>query len=352
MNQPMDEGQNKIKEPQESLHRDDLFLESEYYLLLEYAIASGFKEYSHQETTVKEGLHTTITNVVQGFFVDSTRTQAIISNIANKKLIPHNILRQINNLIIVDSLYEGYEYLLVKCGSHIFTFNIQLYYSITEVIRLIDLHVDCKVQKVQTNKEGTILVLDTGQVRFLISGMLVADAPEVERSILMSRLEDAKPFFEFTPVKKVDWSKLKDNKGDYFEKITETLLQLEPNLEVNTLGKTNAADRGRDFIVIEKGFDTFGNLNIKKWLVQCKFSEKSISPKIIPDWVNRSVEHDVDGYWLITNNDVTPDLFDQLQDVAKNKSYKIETRIWQRNTFDVKLAARPEVFKAGLYFNI
>ena len=85
--------------------------------------------------------------------------------------------------------------------------------------------------------------------------------------------------------------------------------------------------------------------------MQCKFSDKSISPKTIPDWVNRTVEHGVDGYWLITNNDLTPDLFDQLNDVPKNKNYKIETRVWQRNTFDIKLATRPEVFVTGLFFN-
>ena len=129
-------------------------------------------------------------------------------------------------------------------------------------------------------------------------------------------------------------------------------MPLEPNLtDIKSIGKTNAADRGRDFLVTENTFDTFGSLLQKKWLVQCKFSDKSISPKTIPDWVNRTVEHEVDGYWLITNNDLTPDLFDQLNDVPKNKHYKFETRVWQRNTFDIKLATRPVVFVTGLFFN-
>lgn len=344
--------QNYNREKYESLSEDSFFNRTEYSLLLEYALTDGYKEYSKQETKSNNGLITTVTSVVQGFFVDDNRTRAIISDVANLQLIPEKISNQIQNLIPIDHIYEGYEYLLVKSRDKIFTFNIQLYFSIKELVRLMDLYVSCKIEKFLTNKDGTLLVLDTGETKFLISGMLTTETQEIERAVLTSKLEEAKPFFEFKAIKKVDWSKLKDNKGDYFEKLTETLLPLEPNLtDIKPIGKTNASDRGRDFLVVEKSFDTFGNPLEKKWLVQCKFSEKSISPKTIPDWVNRTVEHQVDGYWLITNNDLTPDLFDQLNDVPKNKHYKFETRMWQRNTFDIKLATRPEVFVAGLYFD-
>ncbi|NTW69990.1 MAG: restriction endonuclease, partial [Chlorobiaceae bacterium] len=131
---------------------------------------------------------------------------------------------------------------------------------------------------------------DTGQTKFLVSGMLTTETEEIERAILTSKLEKAKPFFEFKAIKKVDWSKLKDDKGEYFEKLTETLLPLEQNLaDIKSIGTTNSPDRGRDFIVTENIFDTFGSLFKKKWLVQCKYSDKSISPRIIPDWVNRTV---------------------------------------------------------------
>jgi len=325
---------------------------SEYYLLLEYALTDGFKEFSIENTINNQGQLITTKNVIQGFFVDDNRRRAIISNVANPKLIPEKILYQIRDLIVIDHIYEGYEYLLVKAKNKIFTFSIQLYQSFKELIRVMDLYVSCKIEKILINKEGTLLVLDTGQTKFLISGILTTETEEIERAILTSKLEEAKPFFEFKAIKKVDWSKLKDNKGEYFERLTETLLPLEPNLiDIKSIGKTNAADRGRDFLVTEKSFDTFGLSVEKKWLVQCKFSDKSISPKTIPDWVNRTVEHEVDGYWLITNNDLTPDLFDQLNDVPKNKHYKFETRVWQRNTFDIKLVTRPEVFITGLYFD-
>lgn len=343
---------NYNKEKSESLSDDSFFNRTEYSLLLEYALTDGFEEYSKQDTKSKDGLITTVTSVIQGFFVDDNRTRAIISDVANPQLIPENISNQIRNLILIDHIYEGYEYLLVKTIDKIFTFNIQLYYSVKELVRLMDLYISCKIEKFLINEDGTLLVLDTGKTKFLISGMLTTETEEIERAILTSKLEEAKPFFEFKAIKKVDWSKLKDNKGDFFEKLIETLLPLEPNLiDIKSIGKTNAADRGRDFLVTEKSFDTFGSPLEKRWLVQCKFSDKSISPKTIPDWVNRTVEHQVDGYWLITNNDLTPDLFDQLNDVPKNKHYKFETRMWQRNTFDIKLATRPEVFVTGLYFD-
>ena len=325
---------------------------SEYYLLQEYALTDGFEEFSQEETTKLKGEITSTKKVIQGFFVDENRTRAIISDVANESLIPEKILDQIQELTHVEHLYEGYEYLLAKANDKIFTFSIQLYNSILEIIRLIDLHLGCKVKNYMTNTEGTILILETEQTKFLISGILATETEETERAILTSKLEAAKPFFEFKPVQKVDWSKLKGRKGDTFEKLVESLLPLESNIiEVNPVGKTNAGDRGRDFLVIERSVNALGGSPTKKWLVQCKFSEKSISTKSIPDWVTRTIEHGVDGYWLITNNDLTPDLFDQLSDVPRNENYKFETRFWQRNTFDIKLTTRPELFKVGLYFD-
>ena len=84
-----------------------------------------------------------------------------------------------------------------------------------------DLYVSCRIEKFLTNEKGTLLVLDTGQTKFLISSMLTTETEEIERAILTSKLEEAKPFFEFKAIKKVDWSKLKDDKGDHFEKLTE-----------------------------------------------------------------------------------------------------------------------------------
>ncbi|MGL2963380.1 restriction endonuclease [Flavobacterium sp. RSB2_4_14] len=325
---------------------------SEYHLLEENISQYGFKKYTTNNFTNAQGNITTVQNVVQGFYIDDNKSRAIISNVANEQYLPKEIIDQLSELISVDYIYEGYEFLLVKVKEETFTFNIQFYQNIKEIIRDLNYHINSSIEKYYINKSGTILIIDTGETKFLISATLISDTEEIERAILTSKLAEAKPFFEFIPVNKVDWKKLKDDKGDYFEKLVETILPLEKNITiVETIGKTRAGDRGRDFIVIEETNDTFGTKLTKKWLVQCKFSENSISPRTIPDWVTRIVEHNVDGYWLITNNDLTPDLYDQMHEVPKNEKYKFETRIWQRNTFDIKFSTHPEIFKKGLFFN-
>jgi hypothetical protein len=311
-----------------------------------------FKEFSAEEQKYENGQIIVTQKTVQGFFVDDDKRKAIISNVANPELIPAPIKKHLENLIDVEYLYEGLEYLLVKAQSRIHSFGVHLFQETVELIRVINLYNGCKIRKYQTNDQGSILVLNTDESRFLISGNSASDTIESEREFLTSRLELAKPFFEFKAIRKVDWTKLKDDKGDTFEKLIETLLPLENNiLDVKPIGKTNAADRGRDFIVLENVTNTFGQKVEKKWLVQCKYSETSISPKTVPDWVNRIVEHGANGYWLITNNDLTPSLFDQLNEIPKNEHYKFETKFWQRNTFDIKLATRPEVFASEFFFN-
>lgn len=325
---------------------------SEYYLLQEFAPTHGFNEYTVEETKNNNGEITTLKKTIQGFYVNEHKTIAIISDVANPGLLPKTISNLIQTSIEVTDIYEGYEYLLAKSGEKISTFNIQFYRNIVELIREIDLYVTSRVNKMSVSDSGTILIINTGQTKYLIAAIVDEETIEVERSLLTTKLDNARPFFEFKPVRKVDWDKLRADKGDNFEKLVETLLQLEPSIShVTPIGKTNAADRGRDFIVTEKTMDTFGKTIEKKWLVQCKYSDKSVSTKAIPDWVTRTVEHSVDGYWLMTNNDITPDLIDQLFDVPKNGNYKIETRFWQRNTFDIKLATRPETFKSGLFFD-
>lgn len=323
----------------------------QYHSLMIYAQDDGYTEYDIQYVPAKKGGLKKVKKVVEGFFVNQENTSVIICDNVNEELIPYIISSKIQNTIKAENLYEGYEFLLVFAEHKISSFKIILYQKIIELIRLINLHVDCSIQQIELNIEKTVLIISTEQIKFLISANLTPETEEIERTILSTKLDVAKPFFEFKPIQKVDWSKLKDNKGNYFEKLVETLLSLEINLsEIKPIGKTNASDRGRDFIVTEKEIDAFGIEKNITWLVQCKFSEKSISNKSIPDWITRTIEHKVDGYWLITNNDLTPNLFDQLTEIPKNPSYNIKCKFWQRSTFDIKLRTRPEIFSSKLFF--
>ena len=87
-------------------------------------------------------------------------------------------------------------------------------------------------------------------------------------------------------------------------------------------------------------------------MVQCKFSEHSISPSIIAGWTDRIIEHSYDGFWLMTNNDVTPNLFDQFKDIERNNRYAIKTKLWQRSDFEIKLSVHAELFMKGDIFKV
>jgi hypothetical protein len=175
---------------------------------------------------------------------------------------------------------------------------------------------------------------------------------EEERTVLTERVDYANPFFNFEPYKKVDWTKLKDPKGTHFECLCEIVLSKHKNLiEIQPVGKTNAADRGRDFIVIENSRNVSGKETQIKWLVQCKYSDDSINHKTVPDWTNRVLEHSVDGYWLITNNDVTPALFDQLTDVPKNIGFAARLAgHWSNGHFIAVVLHLGWTFVVGLLF--
>ena len=200
------------------------------------------------------------------------------------------------------------------------------------------------------NKKGIVIFGKTDVVYFGIAQVL-GKYLEEERIMLSSKLSESRPFFETLAPTYYEWNNLKAPKAANFEKIVELLLQQEKSLEkIVPLGKTNASDRGRDFDVTEK-ISTMNKGEKKKWLVQCKFSKNSISPNILSGWVDRVVEHDYDGYWLITNNDVTPSLFDQFKDVELNPKYEIETRLWQRSDLHIKMNLYDEIITGLKLFN-
>lgn len=170
--------------------------------------------------------------------------------------------------------------------------------------------------------------------------------------ILSNKLETSQPFFKFKAPIHFNWDKLIGDKDRQFERICELLLQKEKNIiRIIPIGKTRAADRGRDFEVIEKA-DNMNEHNERKWLVQCKFSETSISPSKISGWTDRMIEHKYYGYWLMTNSDITPTLFDQFKDVEKNNEYNIKTKFWQRSDFYIKLNVHSELFIKGDIFKL
>lgn len=307
----------------------------------------GFKEFEKVKEDLVGGKKTTITETVVGFYSDEYRHSAFIHGNTNIELLPNGFKARLDTLKKIESIYEGENYLLIKVDGKEFAFNSNLHRNIKDTIASIDYEYSFRIKEYQITSDGTLLsILMDDDSRFLISGLIgYNDYAEEERIVLLTKVDAAQPFFNFEPYKKVDWSKLKDAKGTHFESLTEMVLSKTPNLtDIQPIGKTNASDRGRDFIVKENMRGVDGKIREINWLVQCKFSENSISTKTLSGWTDRVFEHEVNGYWLITNNDLTPDLYDQLKDASSDSRLKLETRIWQRNKFDILFNTRPELF--------
>jgi hypothetical protein len=306
----------------------------------------GFKEFKTTSETIKGGKKISTTKTTIGLYTDENYYYVFLHHALNENLIG-NIKNQLSTILEVDHFYEGQSYLFMELGRKSYAFNVTFYKNIKDVIAEINLKTPFEIKQHMISSDGRLAcLLMNDNSRFCIAGVIgFNEYAEEERINLVRRIESAQPFFNFEPYRKVDWSKIKNPTGTHFESLCEKILSKQNNIiDIQPVGKANAADRGRDFIVKEKGLLLDGKSTEVKWLVQCKYSISSISTKTLPDWTNRVIEHHVDGFWIMTNNDLTPDLFDQLKESETNKKIQISTRIWQRNKFDALYNTHPELF--------
>ncbi|WP_298903805.1 restriction endonuclease [uncultured Psychroserpens sp.] len=320
------------------------------YIVIENLDRLGLQEYKTESSEEKDGEIIKTSKSIKGFFYDENKAIGIIHTSTNYKLLPKNFVDKISNLIQVTDLYEGDRYLLAKTAKKTFAFDIRNYRKIENIIQTIDYEYDLNVEEQLISEDGTVLVLiGTDGTKFVLMGLLGDDYDKEERVTLSRKVESSIPFFEFEPFTKVEWNLLKDIKGTTFENLCEVLLQNNNGInDVQAIGKPNAADRGRDFIITREVYDLKGKKK-EKWLVQCKFSKHSISPATISGWTDRVVEHNVDGFWLMTNSDITPSLYDQLNDSSKNDKFNVKTEIWSRNKFDIQFNLQKELFSTEFF---
>jgi len=289
----------------------------------------------------------------KGVFKHEHRYYGVIdANYAYK--IERLVEEKLDDLKKVEKIYYGEKYILVLSEGKIYSFNKEYYNfleSIINELQNLNLFSSNPIYLIGSLKKsnGKSLIVKTDTAYFLLA-CINADFAEEERIILSSKLEQSQSFFEILAPKYYDWTKLRKNKDVNFEKIVELLLQKEIGItRVIPIGKTNAADRGRDFEVTEE-VASFTERTKKKWLVQSKFSMHSISPATISGWIERVIEHNYEGFWLITNNDITPTLFDQFKDVKDNDKYSFEIRFWQRSDLHIKMNLYNEVFSKLDFF--
>lgn len=303
-------------------------------------------EYSDEFTTIKKVIE-------NGVFINDSRQFAIWCNSVSNKVFNLIIEKKFNELRSVEKFYRGEKYFLVTSQEDIYGFDIEYYEQYENMFTELYYQYESSDKEefyIGSIEKGKVLLIKTDFALFGIAGINMENMVEEERLILSQRLDESEPFFKYKPLIHFDWNILKSPKDETFEKLTEELLFHEKKTKkVTPIGKTRASDRGRDFEVIEAE-DSFDREKITKWLVQCKFSKNSISPDTISGWTDRVIEHGYDGFWLITNNDITPSLFDQFKDVEKNNKYSIKTKFWQRNDMNIKLNLFTKHIDKSKYF--
>ncbi|WP_223599615.1 restriction endonuclease [Chryseobacterium sp. GVT01B] len=313
-------------------------------------------ELSKKNETSNETEFVVINTITKGIYRSEDSYIGVFLNFVNENSYPEGLKKTLRKKYKIENIYEGEKYALCLSNNNIYTFRIELYKKLFDIINSIDTFISIETQEMLIANEDkntlSALIIKTNIASFMLSGLLGDDYEEEERVLLSEKLEKSRPFFDFKAPINFEWNKLVGDKDRQFERICELLLQKEKNISrIIPIGKTRASDRGRDFEVYEK-VESFGNGEEKKWLVQCKFSENSISPNHISGWTDRVIEHNYYGFWLMTNNDITPSLFDQFKDVEKNEKFNIKTKFWQRSDFYVKLNVHSEIFTKNDIFEL
>jgi predicted helicase len=137
---------------------------------------------------------------------------------------------------------------------------------------------------------------------------------------------------------KLDFSEIKDWKE--FENLAAAYFNSLPEMRDNSISEVfvqssgEGSDGGRDILVTFRLSDTVITYE-RKWVVQCKFYNKSVSKSElstinIPSLIH---EYGADGYLLICKNGVTAKVSEMFENFRKNCRFRYSYLIWDGSTF-------------------
>lgn len=318
-------------------------------LLRQFSSEFGFSEFSTTKEREDSNHIVVETITTKGFFVSEDKTTAIWPLALSDTVLPRELIPMRDDSIPVSHSFKGESYYLVRLKDQVFAYNVGKYNDIKLIINHLNYEFNTPIEYIGVHVHSGALVIRSSWMIAVLSRLQADGLEEEERVLLSERLKESQPFFEFKAPLEIDWSLLNKPEDDSFQEICRQILLRESGIgEVISIGKTRAADRGRDLEVHQTIKGLIESPTIK-WLVQCKFSSRSISPDSIKGWTDRVREHGYDGFWLITNNDITPDLFDQFKGVERNTDIKV--KFWQRGDLHTKLNVYSEFLKSGQFFN-
>ena len=141
-----------------------------------------------------------------------------------------------------------------------------------------------------------------------------------------------------------DWKDFENLVADYFKKVAESEDNSITHVKVHLSG--DGSDGGKDMLVILQISDSLVDIE-RKWVVQCKFLEKSVSKSHlvsvnIPSLIH---EHGADGYILICKNRTTTKVTEMFYNLCHNCRFKYKYVIWTGNDLIKKIIGRKDLIK-------
>lgn len=138
------------------------------------------------------------------------------------------------------------------------------------------------------------------------------------------------------------WQTFESLVAAYFE-----LLKEEENniVDVEVRPSGIGSDGGRDILVVFRVTDSIHPFT-RRWVVQCKFQEQSVSKRDLADANIPSLIHEseADGYLLICKGTVTSKVTEMFESLNDRCRFKYKYVIWQGEQFKSKL-----LFKYSLH---
>lgn len=222
-------------------------------------------------------------------------------------------------LVKAKDVYKGTENILIKFeNDFIGSINLETYNIYEQIISMVSVF---ETPQIYTDSKKYIYLTDS-YINCLFNISDYSAARDLEQLYLQDMINKFTPFRNLKDVYYYDFSHLT---ATQFEKLCYDLL-IEMNfVDVHPIGKTNAADGGRDMLAYEIIKGVFGDEK-RLWVFQCKHSKKSLDRKDVAEIGDLLEENNAQRYGLFCSNDLSSSAINRIQD--KNRRLNGCIRYW------------------------
>lgn len=238
------------------------------------------------------------------------------------------------DLVIVDELYYGKEYLLFRAENNVNCINIE---SLTDYENLVNIFGWGKDTEYFTDNQNYFYFSNS-----LIHGFakLNPQPPiyqDLEYMYILVSFDKFKNFRTNSNIELLDFSHLTPNQ---FENLCYEFLVADGYQNIHPIGNTTAADGGKDLIANEIINSKIGTEK-RAYVIQCKHSKTSLPREAINEIDTLLRENNAEKYLLICSNDLSPQVIQRLETQNEKRTNKVS--YWSKVEFSTQLNKYPEI---------